>query len=54
MNNIGEVYFDMGDYVKSIEMFNKSLDIKEKLNDSKGKAASFFNRGKTYFFDRAV
>ena len=50
LNNLGEVYFAMGDYPNSTTQFDESIEIKEKLQDNKGLNASLYNRGETYFY----
>ena len=48
LNNLGEVYFDMGDFANSIEMFNQSIEIKEKLKDIKGQVSSCLTEEKPF------
>ena len=46
---MGKVYYDMGDFVNSIEFFSKSIELKEKLGDQKGLKATLLKLGEAYF-----
>ncbi|MBN1271690.1 MAG: tetratricopeptide repeat protein [Candidatus Aminicenantes bacterium] len=42
----GRIHFDQGDYKKSMELYSKSLKIKEELDDKKGIAINISHMGK--------
>jgi serine phosphatase RsbU (regulator of sigma subunit)/tetratricopeptide (TPR) repeat protein len=48
-NNLGGVYYDLGDYAAAIQVNQKSLAIKESLGDELGIASSYINLGADYF-----
>jgi len=53
LNGLGQVYMNLGDYTtkdlgKSFEYFNRSLEIKRKLEDKQGIAASLANMSINY------
>jgi serine phosphatase RsbU (regulator of sigma subunit) len=48
-NNLGGVYYDLGDYQSAIRANQKSLAIKESLGDELGIASSYINLGADYF-----
>ncbi|MFH2142949.1 MAG: tetratricopeptide repeat protein [Bacteroidota bacterium] len=48
LNSIGNVFFDKGDFNKSISYFNKSIKIKELYNDIKGIGINQYNIGNNY------
>ena len=50
LNNIGNIYFLMGEYENSIANYSRSIEIKEELQDNKGLASSTHNIGETYFY----
>jgi len=51
LNNLGEVYYDMGDFTSAIDHFNQSIDIKEKLKDQKGLNSTLFNLGEAQIYN---
>ncbi|MBU0763597.1 MAG: tetratricopeptide repeat protein, partial [Bacteroidetes bacterium] len=48
LNNIGEIYFEKGDFEKALNYFKQSLDLNEELGNSKDVAASLNNIGVAY------
>ena len=48
---MGQVYYDMGDFTSSIDYFNKSISLKEKLNDKKGLNSTLLNLGKAQIWN---
>ena len=51
LNNLGEVYYDMGDFTSAIDHFNQSIAIKEKLKDQKGLNSTLFNLGEAQIYN---
>ena len=51
LNNIGELYFKMGDYSNSLTYYDQSLDLKKKLNDIAGSNSSIMNKVKIHFYN---
>ena len=49
LGNIGNIYYQQGDYPKALDQYFKSLKIKEKLGNKKGIANSLNNIGLIYF-----
>jgi len=45
----GNIYFNQGEYVKALESYNKSLQLREELGDKKGISRSLNNMGTIYF-----
>jgi tetratricopeptide (TPR) repeat protein len=48
LNNIGQVYFRLGQYSKSLEFYQKALSIKKKIGDTKGECYSINGIGLVY------
>ncbi|MCE3259534.1 MAG: protein serine/threonine phosphatase, partial [Bacteroidetes bacterium] len=48
-NNLGGIYYDLGDYQAAIASNLKSLEIKKSLGDELGIASSYINLGADYF-----
>jgi signal transduction histidine kinase len=46
VNALGNVFFSVGDYTKALEMYNRNLEIKEKLKESP--AVTYFNMANVY------
>ncbi|MBK8428220.1 MAG: tetratricopeptide repeat protein [Lewinellaceae bacterium] len=44
-NNIGNVYLSQGAHDKALEFYNKSLDLRQKLQDQRGIAIALANIG---------
>jgi CHAT domain-containing protein/Flp pilus assembly protein TadD len=48
LGNIGRIYYDQGDYHKSIQYYQKALEISRELKEPSQEAVSYNNLGKTY------
>jgi two-component system, NtrC family, sensor kinase len=46
VNALGNVFFKVGDYTKALEMYNRNLELKEKLKESP--AVTYFNMANVY------
>jgi tetratricopeptide (TPR) repeat protein len=47
-SGIGQVYYNMADYQKSIDCFSNAIKIKESINDPVGLAIAYYNFGRTH------
>ncbi len=47
-SNLGSIYNDQGDYLKSIELYQKALEISRELNDKKSEALNLNNLASVY------
>jgi tetratricopeptide (TPR) repeat protein len=49
-NNLGNIYYDLGNYPEALKNHFSSLKIMEKINNKKGKAAALNNIGLVYYY----
>ncbi len=47
-NGLGQLYYDMADYQKSIDCYTNAIKIKESMNDPQGLAIAYYNFGTTH------
>lgn len=47
-SNLGVIYGDQGEYLKSIELYQKALEISRELKDTKSEALNLNNLASTY------
>lgn len=47
-NGLGQLYFDIADYQKSIDCFTNAIKIRESINDPEGLAIAYYNFGRTH------
>ena len=48
LNNLGLVYADKGEWDRAIEMYERSLEISERVGDVHGMAVTWNNLGEAY------
>ncbi|MEO8760231.1 MAG: SpoIIE family protein phosphatase, partial [Bacteroidia bacterium] len=54
LSNLGSAYEELGDTLKTIEYYTKSLQIREELGNKSGIAESLFNLGNLYFDNHKI
>lgn len=47
-NFLGQIYFDLADYSKSIDYYTKEIEIRESIKDPEGLAIAYYNFGRTH------
>jgi tetratricopeptide (TPR) repeat protein len=54
LNNIGEVYNNLGQYPKALEFYQQALAIRREVSDRKGEGVTLNNMGLVYRRPRTV